>query len=40
MGHEREREVGKGKKGPNRESIYFHGQHVIEFLTESCMFCP
>ena len=30
--------MGEGnKKGRNGESIYFHGQHVTEFLTKLCM---
>ena len=41
VGDGSEGEVGgreKGKKGRNWESINFHGQHVTEFLTKSCMF--
>ena len=43
VGHGREREVHgewekANKKRRNRESIYLHGWHLVEFLTNSCMF--
>ena len=40
VGHGREREVGDGRRGiksRNGGSIDLLGQHVTEFLTNSCM---
>ena len=38
--HGKEREVGDGKRRINEEKWrkYLHGWHVIEFLTNFCMF--